>query len=171
MHVIKHITVTLIVIIAGVMVGCAGNMVMAVAKGVSASGPLPPNAPRSIDSFNVKFVPSTDIKYPPTITRPVIRYKNILHWPGAEDLVRGNEGPKRTYVVIGQLYFGEDWYFEQNIDDLVAKFVPQYGGDAVLKYEAFQTKAALVTNQNTKTKMNVYYQSIEMDVIRFIDSK
>jgi len=130
---------------------------------------LPPVHPQPITSFDVKFVPVNNERYSPTNVTDVKRYKNILRSPGLKDLIRGDENPIRPYKIIGKMYLGENWYYSKNIKELIDKHVPLVGGDAVLTYEAMQTKSAIVKDSETGQFVNAYYQSITLEVIRYTE--
>ncbi len=138
--------------------------------GPSSSAPsqLPPERPLPASSFEVEFVPAGPEVYPPTDTKDVVRFKNVLSWPGKPDLVRGDQQPTRPYVRVGELRFGEGWYYSSNIKDLVDTHVPRVGGDAVLVYHAQQTSVAQVRGAGGDPE-DVYFQSIVLDVIRYTD--
>ena len=99
----------------------------------------------------------------------VRRFKNVLHWRGEPDQIRGDEAPTRPYVIIGELKFKENWYDSSNITELVNTHVPRVGGDAVLTYHAYQKAVALVKNPDGAASRNVYYQSIVLEIIRYTD--
>lgn len=130
--------------------------------------PLPPQAAAPASSFAVEFVPARSEPYPPTDAKNVVRFKNLLHWPGKPDLVRGDAQPTRPYVRVGELRFGESWYHASNIKEIVDTHVPRVGGDAVLVYHAYQRSVAQVQGEGGKPE-DVYYQSIVLEVIRYTD--
>jgi len=143
---------------------------------LSASGPavpqsrsIPPSTPLPSSAFSVEFVPAGAEQYPPTDVEEVKRFKNVLYWLGEADLIRGDEKPARPYIKIGELRFGEDWYYSSNIAELVNTHVPEIGGDAVLVYHAYQIANAVMTNDETGASAQVFYQSIMLEVIRYTD--
>lgn len=142
--------------------------------GACASGPLsgpnslPPKNPLPASSFSVEFVPAGPEGYPPTDTKDVVRFKNVLHWPGEPDVVKGTAEPTRPYVRLGELRFGENWYYSSNIKELVDTHVPRVGGNAVLVYHANQTGVAQARLDGGKPE-DVYFQSIVLEVIRYTD--
>jgi|ERR1700690_176947 hypothetical protein len=133
---------------------------------------IPPDRPQPVSSFSVEFIPAGTERYTPTDVKevwPLKTHKIILHYPGLPDLIRRDEKPARPYVEIGELRFGENWYYEGNIMELVNTHVPRVGGDAVLVYHAYQTAAANMKSPDSGKFQNVYYQSIVLEVIRYID--
>jgi hypothetical protein len=130
--------------------------------------PLPPVSPRASSSFSAEFVPAGTERYSPTDTKDVVRFKNLLHWPGKPDLARGDAQPTRPYVRVGELRFGEGWYHSSNIQELVDTHVPRVGGDAVLVYHAYQRSVAQVQGEGGSPE-DVYFQSIVLEVIRYTD--
>ncbi len=136
---------------------------------VSQSRSVPPSTPLPSSAFSVEFVPAGAEQYPPTDVEDVKRFKNVLYWLGEADLIRGDEKPARPYIKIGELRFGEDWYYSSNIAELVNTHVPEIGGDAVLVYHAYQIASAVMTNDETGASAQVFYQSIMLEVIRYTD--
>jgi hypothetical protein len=131
--------------------------------------PLPPDDPPPASSFSVEFVPAGTEHYPPTEAKDVARFKNILHWPGQPDEVMGEvQSTTRPYVRVGELRFGQAWYYHSNIKELVDTHVPRVGGDAVLVYHAYQTSVAQVHLQSGHPE-DVYFESIVLEVIRYTD--
>ena len=136
---------------------------------LSRQGSIPPSTPLPSSAFSVEFIPTGAERYPPTDVEEVKRFKNVLHWTGQPDSIRGDEKPARPYVQIGQLRFGENWYYSSNISELINTRVPEIGGDAVLVYHAYQTSSAMMKNENTGVFEDVYFQSIVLEVIRYTD--
>jgi len=130
---------------------------------------IPPTRPQALSTFSVQFVPAGVDRYPPTDVQDVHSFKAVLHWPGSPDLIRRDEKPARPYKVVGELRFGENWYYESNIKELVNTHVPRVGGDAVLVYHAYQSKSAWMKNPDSGDFNNVYFQSIALEVIRYTD--
>ena len=80
---------------------------------------IPPDRPQPVSSFSVEFVPAGAERYTPTDLKEVRLFKMLLHFPGTPDLIRRDERPARPYVRIGELRFGENWYYDTNIMELV----------------------------------------------------
>jgi hypothetical protein len=131
--------------------------------------PKPPDRPQPESSFRVEFVPAGAEQYPPTDVKEVWWFKIIHSWPGASDSIPRDETPVRPYVKTGELRFGENWYYNSNITELVNTHVPRVGGDAVLVYHAHQTASAMTKSTASGKFENVYYQSIVLEVIRYTD--
>jgi len=120
-----------------------------------------------LSSFSVEFVPTGSERYPSTETSEIVRFRNVLHYPGEPERVLSEIGkPTRPYVKIGELKFGLDWYYSSNIRELVNTHVPRVGGDAVLVYHAYSGGA---TAMNVKLGAQIFYQSIVLEVIRYTD--
>lgn len=136
---------------------------------VGRSRSIPPDRPQPVSSFSVEFLPTGAERYPPTDVKEVWRFKMILHWPGQPDLIPRDEKPARPYVKIGELRFGENWYYDSNIMELANTHVPRVGGDAVLVYHAYQTASAMMKSPDSGKFKDVYYQSMVLEVIRYTD--
>ncbi len=131
------------------------------------SPPLFPDEPKPLSSFGVEFVPAGSEQYPPTETREVVRFKNVVQYPGEPERVLSETGkPTRPYVKVGELKFGLNWYYSSNIRELINTHVPRVGGDAVLVYHAYPGGA---TGINAKRREQVFYQSIVVEAIRYTD--
>ena len=130
---------------------------------------LPPDRPQPASSFTVEFVPAGAEHFPPTDVKEVQRFKNVLHWHGKPDLIRGDESPSRPYVIIGELKFKDNWYYSSNITELINTHVPRVGGDAVLVYHAYQKASGMMKNPDSGELRDVYYQSVVLQIIRYTD--
>lgn len=146
---------------------------LALVGGISACtwvpvGPPPyPDEPQPLSSFEVEFVPAGSERYPSTETSEVVRFRNVLQYPGEPESVLSEPGkPTRPYVEIGVLKFGLDWYYSSNIRELINTHVPRVGGDAVLVYHAYPGGAAAMDVERGE---QIYYQSIVVEIIRYTD--
>jgi hypothetical protein len=166
----RHFGPLLLALVALLLAGsCASGPQSMLASSTGAAPPPPPDNPLPASSFSVEFVPVGTEHYPPTDAKDVVRFKNVLHWPGQPDEVLGDVQPTtRPYVRVGELRFGQSWYYHSNIKELVDTHVPRVGGDAVLVYHANQTSVARVHIQSG-TPEEVYFQSIVLEVIRYTD--
>jgi len=134
------------------------------------SAPPPPREPKPSSSFNVEFLPASAERHPPTSTEDVKRYRNVVRYKGEPDSIRSDEKPTRPYVRVGELRFGLDWYYSSNIRELINLHVPRVGGDAVLVYYAYPGGAAAqMKNAETGQMIDVFYQSVVLEVIRYTD--
>ena len=147
------------------------SKVFTMAKVAEEQGPLSLENNMGVDATGQVFnsIVAGAERFPPTEVTEVRRFKNVLHWRGEPDQIRGDEAPTRPYVIIGELKFKENWYDSSNITELVNAHVPRVGGDAVLTYHAYQKAVALVKNPDGAASRNVYYQSIVLEIIRYTD--
>jgi len=126
-----------------------------------------PSEPQPLSSFAVEFVPEGSERYSPTETRDIVRFRNVLQYPGEPERALSEVGsPTRPYVKIGELKFGLNWYYSSNIRELMNAHVPRVGGDAVLVYHAYPGGAAAM---DIKQGAQIFYQSIVLEVIRYTD--
>ena len=126
--------------------------------------PPPPSQPLPITAFAVKFTPAGGQTHSPTTTSRIERYKIVLNLGSSPPEVRRDQKPTRPYVTIGKLWFGENWYTDKNLDELLQRHVPAVGGDAVLTVSIYQTRAAFLFDVG-----NLYYATYELEVIRYTD--
>ena len=126
--------------------------------------PVPPSKPLPAAAFTVKFVSAGNQTYPPTKETERRAYRVVWHIGSGQEEFRRNETPTRPYMIIGRLYFGENWYTDKNLEELRNKYVPEVGGDAILTWEVFQTSAAFLFEVG-----DLYYATYEAEVIRYID--
>src|SRR6266571_3169518 len=145
----RHLAAVFLLALVGGINACTGMR----------AGPPPPypDQPRPLSSFGVEFVPAGSERYPSTETSDVVRFRNVLQYPGESERVLSETGkPTRPYVKIGEVKFGLNWYYSSNIRELINTHVPRVGGDAVLVYHAYPGGAVAM---NFKRGEQVYYQS------------
>ncbi len=154
----KKISFLIIILILFHIAGCAHKLTI-------------PLAPLRIEYYEkqISFEKLTDRNYQPTNHREIYKYKNINHFTGMDDKIYINEKPSRPYEIIGIMKLKKDWYFDSTLDKLVDPKVRAFGGDAILKYQTFQSKAAVIKRQDTGEIENLYYMGIEATIIRFLD--
>ena len=131
----------------------------------------PPLAPLPMDQYekHITFTSATDKTYTPTKISKIKIFQNINHFKGLEDEILSSEVPDRPYEVIGVIKLKEDWYYASTLHHLMISKIEELGGDAVLKYETFQSKTAFIERRDTGEVENVYLMKGEATIIKYLD--
>jgi hypothetical protein len=122
--------------------------------------------PLPIEAYKVQFIPKGDILYPPTDVENVEIFRNVNYM--GDKKVLFDDKPSRPYIIIGELVFPFEWYFESTLNKLVNREVKKVGGDAILEYNTYQKSAALAKNPENNQTENAFLMSIKAIVIRYI---
>jgi hypothetical protein len=142
------------VISIAVLLGCARK-------------PMPPLSPLPQEHYKVHFESSSEKVYPPTKIEKLEIFQSIKHFKGLKDIISKKETPKQAYDIIGIVTLDEDWYFASMLDGILKQKLEEVGGDAILKYEMFQTSAARIKREDNGQIEDLYRMSVKATVIRF----
>ena len=123
--------------------------------------------PLPINEYRVEFIPKEDKFYPPTEVQDVEIFRNVNYM--GDKRVFWDKKPTRLYIIIGELNFPYEWYFESTLNKLVNREVRRVGGDAILEYNTYQKSVAIAKNPEIGKNENAFLMRIKATVIRYTD--